>query len=376
MKIILSLALVFCSLIIAKEPLAVYLTWQKNPESTMVIQCLAEEIVSTVYYQQKGMEEWHSAELVSTPLPSLPGYLIHQVELTSLNSASEYVFYFENTKHSFRTMPDTLDAPLNFVVGGDTYPSDLHFYIRTCRQAAKTDPSFALIGGDLAYTIAGRGPELTGRWIKWLTTWSDTMIRSDGCHIPLIPAIGNHDATMDNNDSFFTIFAFPGRPGYAALDFCDYLSLFILDTGHVNPVTGVQTEWLKSALEQRDSIPNKFALYHFPAYPSMTRFNRSRFAIIRNSWCPLFGIHHLTAAFEHHDHAYKRTHLMDNGVLYLGDGGWGEKNPRRPRPRHYIAHSASYRHFIKVTLQPDGTREFRATADNGTVFDTFILPAS
>ena len=41
---------------------------------------------------------------------------------------------------------------------------------------------------------------------------------------------------------------------------------------------------------------------------------------------PLFDNYHLTAAFEHHDHAFKRTHLLranqtdPGGTLYLGDG--------------------------------------------------------
>lgn len=46
------------------------------------------------------------------------------------------------------------------------------------------------------------------------------------------------------------------------------------------------------------------------------------------SIAPLFEEYELTAAFENHDHTYKRTHRIRDGwwiprgVLYLGDGAW------------------------------------------------------
>ncbi len=370
--------LLFCNAIFAKEPLAVYLTWQRSPESTMTIQWVAEQKQTRLYFQQAGEEKWKEAEAACTPLPALPQYLIHQVELTSLQPAGEYLFYIDKAVHRFRTMPKSIEAPLTFVVGGDTYPDELPYFKTTCEQAAKTNPAFALIGGDIAYTGGFRSKKMekTDRWIDWLITWSETMITPDGCHIPVIPAIGNHDvnghlAFNVDASSFFTLFAFPGKPGYALLDFSDYLSLFILDTEHVNWIFGAQTEWLSTALEKRRDILHKFALYHVPAYPCVRDYRLHQSALVRHFWCPLFAAYGLTAAFEHNDHAYKRTIPMEGGVLYLGDGGWGEKNPRTPKEHWYLAKTAPLRHFIRVTLQPDGSRDFAAIDDTGAVFDAF-----
>jgi hypothetical protein len=81
--------------------------------------------------------------------------------------------------------------------------------------------------------------------------------------------------------------------------------------------------------------------------------------LIRQHWVPLFERFGLNVAFEHHEHAYKRTHLLlqgsphPAGILYLGDGSWGVEKPRKPKSpseRPYLAKSASTRHFILVEL--------------------------
>ena len=100
---------------------------------------------------------------------------------------------------------------------------------------------------------------------------------------------------------------------------------------------------------------------------------------IRKNWVPIFDKYHLTAAFENHDHAYKRTHLLSNntkndkGVLYLGDGAWGVKKPRYPKSASdcwYIANSSRSRHLIKVTIYPD-KREYQAINSHGEKIDEF-----
>ena len=110
-----------------------------------------------------------------------------------------------------------------------------------------------------------------------------------------------------------------------------------MDSGHTHPINGAQTEWLAGVLEARQLVPHKFALYHVPAYPSSRPFNYGISKQIRKNWVPLFDKYKLTAAFENHDHDYKRTHPLlegktaPKGVIYLGDGAWGVETPRKAR---------------------------------------------
>jgi hypothetical protein len=161
------------------------------------------------------------------------------------------------------------------------------------------------------------------------------------------------------------------------LDFNSYLTLFLLDSGHANPIGGQQTKWLSHALEERQHILHRFAIYHVPAYPSVRSFKTKQSIDIRNFWIPLFEKKGIQVAFEHHDHAYKRTHpLLKNcinaqGIVYLGDGGWGVETPRilRIKP-FYLAKFASIRHFISVTLTPS-QQTFKCIDDEGRVIDEY-----
>lgn len=379
------------------DPVAIYLTWQRNPESTMTIQWITakDRINDEVEYQFNGQKTWHKAVGTHDDMPEKHPYLIHRVELTDLYSDTAYIFRLgaDSVSYKFHTMPTDLSTPVRFVAGGDVYHDDISLVEEMNRQAAATDPDFALVGGDIAYSASkypflvrlGFKGENFDRWLQWLICWKRTMITSQGYLIPMLPSIGNHDVVGGQNQTpneakfFHALFAMPGKQGYNVLDFGRYLSLFILDTGHTHPIKGAQTNWLSQALENRQEIPHKFALYHVGAYPSVRPFKGKLHQLVRKYWVPLFERFGLVAAFENHDHAYKRTHpilagaINPKGVLYIGDGAWGVAKPRTPKTSQecwYIAESLPKRHVIMVTLKNDG-RHFAAIDANGNIIDEY-----
>ena len=127
------------------------------------------------------------------------------------------------------------------------------------------------------------------------------------------------------------------------------MSLVLLDTNHTSPIEGDQTDWLAKTLKEREDMPTVFVFNHVPAYPSVRAFTGNDAeagtgADNRKYWLPLFERYNVDAVFEHHDHAYKRTHpLLDGrpdpkGMLYLGDGSWGKiRRPDPPAKRPYLA---------------------------------------
>jgi hypothetical protein len=372
----------------------------------MTIQWISDNtrLDDNVDYQRHDEKEWHSSTGVHKIIPDLSMYLVHVVELVNLVPNTDYNFRIgsNGVVFKFRTMPSLFDDPIRFVVGGDIYHDSLEPMIETHKQAARKDPHFALIGGDIAYAgdrFGGLADEMHSwvdwikgsdnrtdrrmRWIEWLIAWKEHMVAPDGRLIPLIPAIGNHDInggfdkTSAEASDFHALFAMPGEQGYNVLDFGNYLTIFILDSGHTNSIGGKQTQWLYDSLKSRQRIQHKFALYHVPAYPSYRKFNNKISASIRLHWVPLFDMFSLHAAFEHHDHTYKRTHPLKNGkadplgVLYIGDGAWGLEQPRTPKTTDqawYLAKTAAKRHFILVTINKK-TRQFKAIDHTGKVID-------
>ena len=319
------------------------------------------------------------------PFGVYSGLFLHRVEYQGLEPGTEYALRIHTqdgaTTHRFRTAPATLDEPLVFATGGDVGTSEhvgqLH------REAAKWSPAFGLVGGDCAYAN-GRTPQ---RWVEYLQIWRENMVDPEGRLIPMLCAIGNHEVdggwgqTRERAPLFLAMFdgLFPEHT-YTVIDFGDYMSLVMLDSGHLCAHDGEQADWLEETLASRADRDHLLTIYHVPAYPSHRDFDGQHSAQAREHWVPLFDKYGVDVSFENHDHTYKRTHHLTggepdpHGVLYLGDGCWG-RTPRTvasPEDRPYLKKSRSSRHVIRVVL--DGkSKRFMAVDEKGRTIDRYHL---
>lgn len=373
------------------DPPALYLQWQRDPTTTMTVHWHTTNMADSVLqYRAADQKEWRDEKGSSVLMPDTDsGRRIHTVELTRLKPKTDYIFRFgaQSKEFKFRTMPKDLSAPVRFIEGGDVY-HQRDWMDNMNALAAKFDPAFVLIGGDLAYANnrPEDKPENVQRWYDFFDSWKKHGVAADGRLIPLLCTLGNHEVkgfwgkTPANAPCFYACFSMPGKQGYNNLDFGNYLSLILLDSGHTHPIDGAQTDWLKRTLSQRHKVPHIFPAYHVPAYPSCRPDeegeNSDLTQQVRKNWCPLFEKYGVKISFEHHDHAYKRTKPMlagkvnPKGIIYLGDGAWGVKlrTSEPDGPRWYIEKSGTIRHFYLVTLYPD-QRDIVANNDKGEIFD-------
>lgn len=377
------------------EPQVVFLTWLNKPEQTMLIRWLSpqDKPSDTVLYHKINETHWKQATGSHITLPSLKNQFLHSVELLNLEPNTQYVFKpgEGEIEFKFRTLAEGKKIyPLRFVVGGDIYHDGIKYVEETNKQAAKTNPHFAIIGGDIAYASKKFSFQNDDgqRWIEWLASWTKTMITPDGNLIPFLGAIGNHDVngrykqTPTQAPYYYAIFDSWMEEGFRVIDLSGEISFILLDSDHTHPINDDQAAWLDQVLKYRKNIPYKFAIYHVPAYPSVQSYRAQVSADIRKWWVPLFEKYGLTTAFEHHGHAYKRTFRIKNnavdpnGVLYIGDGGWGVKKIRKPHTPEelwYLEKSEPRRHFILVTLNDEQSGEIKAIDFNGEVFDQIAL---
>ena len=275
----------------------------------------------------------------------------------------------------FRSLPPS-GAPVNFVSGGDmgnTRQSDA-----VSKSAAATSPSFAIIGGDIAY--ANDMPECISLWDAWLSSWEALMVTPKGDAIPILSACGNHDAGsnagsraledrfvdgkwVDGDDgeskpmpfmfAFFPHRKFEVANGRARRPFHVHgisegsLEVIVLDSGHVVDYGNErQMKMLKSMPSRPDigdgPVTCRVAVYHVPVFPSEYLDWNSGVGFMiapRNFWLPQFERLGVSLAFENHVHTLKRTvpllasgqpfvHHLQNpaskgATVYLGDGRWG-----------------------------------------------------
>jgi hypothetical protein len=356
----------------------------------MTIHWHTTNVVETaLQFRESKQKKWSDATGSHTAMPETNSdRTIHTVELTDLKPKTDYVFRFgaESKQFKFRTMPKDLSAPVRFIEGGDVY-HQRDWMDQMNALAAKFDPAFVLIGGDLAYAnIRTNKIESMQRWYDFFESWKKNAVAPDGRVIPFLCTLGNHEVKgfwgkpPESAPGFYALFSMPGKQGYNSLDFGNYLSLVLLDSGHTHPIDGAQREWLEKTLSERQHVPHLFTFYHVPAYPSARNDevgeNSDLTQQVRKFWCPLFEKYGVPISFEHHDHTYKRTHpilankINPKGIIYLGDGAWGVKlRVAEPEgPRWYMAKTGTIRHFYLVTLYED-QRDIVAINDKGEIFD-------
>jgi len=373
-------------------PTTLFLTWFRDPTTTMVVQWVGtagETSDARVYYAGGKDKLWHAQPTIARPYPTTD-FKVYRAELSGLVPGTEYQFRIGKSSPTwkFKTMPAKATDTVTFISGGDCGVNP--HAVANNVQAARQDPAFALIGGDLGYDN-GRSVEVS---LAFLRNYSRTMAAREGRLIPMVTCIGNHevdggyDKPRAKAPFFYALFdgLYP-ETGHATLDFGDYLSLVLLDTGHTTRIDGAQTSWLEKVLRERQDHPNVFVANHVPAYPSYRKMattpatqpgvspKAGTGALQREHWCPLFDRYRVPVVLEHHDHTFKRTKPLidgmarDDGVLYLGDGSWGRlRNPSAPDKLTFLAKSSRDYHLSLHRLE--GEERFHIALDEfGRVMD-------
>ena len=385
---------------LAKGPL-VYLTWRYDPTSTLVVNWMDGDARGADYvlYRRSAAplgSRWTLARGFKHLFAEQKKRIMHHVELRRLKPDTEYIFTIRSEGPTrggryfkFRTLPRTLPANFRFVTGGDMMHSRKKLDAMN-QRAAQLNPWFAVLGGDLAYADANKNN--VAKWDDWLESWMLNSVRkSDGCLIPIVAAIGNHEVSGGTGKKpkdakyFYSLFPLPAKRSFYTMDIGNYLSLIILDSDLTERIEGEQTTWLGQALAKRaGKVPFIFPCYHKAAYgtakPPKGTNDSSKNALaqkIIKNWCPLFDKYRVTAVFENDHHTYKRTHPLranridrKRGILYLGDGCWGVDTRAVPKPGElwYLAKAASKRHLICVTVQ-NGKPSYVAYEADGKMID-------
>lgn len=350
-----------------------------------------------VGYRIVGQKDYQWQNAASQPFAATKR-TVFSASLSSLQADTVYEFAIRSSKNQegnpdswkFRTSPEKF-RPIHFVIGGDMYHkrSLLDAMNANC---GKQDPLFAALIGDLAYS----NNRDAARFCEWIDSWTDHARAPDGRLIPMVVCIGNHE--VDGHE--YT--PEKGNPGAAAatefyslfkmrhngqrhvssynVDFGDYLSLHLLDSGHTQRISE-QVDFIKESLEARKNTRFVFAAYHRPAWGTGCKPDAAE---IQKNWTPLFEKSGVDAVFEHDHHTYKRTWPItagkrddEHGLPHLGDGAWGV-DVRKPAPaevakRTWLAHQAPENHLIRVDLREKGFTAAAKTAD-GKTFDSATYP--
>lgn len=383
----------FCSFLSA-SPEAIYLVVSQDPSHSMSVHWIEKKQTasfSSVLYRKEGDLEWRKNSSYSLEVLGRSAeaslYFVKKVLLTDLEAGAFYDFCLEGEEkiYHFRTLPSKINAPLKIAIGGD-FSEDFFLYSKMNRIAAQKNPDFVVLAGDIAYacnkgvSIGSHGS--VGKWVDFFVEWQKSMVAEGDRMIPVVPLVGNHDVTSvdraEKGKNAFYLKFFPSEQGltYRTIEIAGTLSLFLLDTGHVFSVEGKQMQWLEEEFKKKNHISWKIPIYHVAAYPSVYSYGSVNAKNIRKWWVPLFERYGVKLAFEHHNHAYKRTHaLLSNqidpaGVVYIGDGGWGASPRGKVENRFYLAKGQNVSCFSLLQVTPSSLLVEAFDVD-GVLIDTW-----
>ncbi len=312
---------------------------------------------------------------------------LHTVELTELKPGTTYSGLIKSDNSNaepftFRTAPAERKA-FSFIAGADTQSETTERKEMTS-HAATLDPEFILISGDLVM----RGMA-ENEWDSWFNEWHDLMITDEGRRVPVLPALGNHDVRgwimgdFETDAAFYANrFNLPYPHRYYSLEYGDGFVLLTLDSGHTSAFNedlnwfedtgyyeggphkvrsshdGAQKQWLETTLQNYSDRPWIIAHYHINAFATSQHYwEKPRYGrpLMHEHWIPLFEKYGVDLVHEGHGHRMKRTHPVKNGeihedgVTYIGDGGWGT-HMGIPDDMWFVADKGSDHHFWKITL--------------------------
>ena len=330
-------------------PETLFLTWEGDPTTTMTAQWLrgpglgdrpAAGKPEEVRWKKAEGGEWLVLKTKTAPFPDpqksgLPRWALVKANWMGLEPGKEYVFRVgDSPEMRFRTAPANLEKGFTFAEGGDSDVTQVAEKIYGV--ATRQDPLFIHVGGDLAYS---EGVDVAKEIAFWQMYHRATR-RPDGRLIPFVAGIGNHEvkggywqegATFEQMKErapfFYALFGGLYRTEEpVALDFGDYLSLLMLDSGHITPMER-QTGWLEKNLAGRKAVPWLFVSWHVASYPSARKWNTQPMSgYARENWIPLIEKSRAAGVLNHHDHDLQRVETEGkNGrrVMVFGNGAIG-----------------------------------------------------
>jgi len=283
---------------------------------------------------------------------------VHSAYLSNLIPNTMYsiaILYGNETIYEtrYKTFPDANSTePIVIASGGDNGDTELAWNMTLAANGHA--PDVFVFGGDIAYDNA-----MCTCWFAWDYFLKPFEKANEDAKrlIPLVFAVGNHDVGVDSlsgrsvkttpQGPYYMVY-FPQhspvgpngtllarvptleeRKSYHYHTFGKMLFL-ALDSGLVTGYVGEQEKWLRNVLETYKDY-YKIADYHYPTYSACAnlRVYDDAYHYRVKLWNPIFDQYNFIVVFENHEHIFKKTKPLRNGVpdpkgtYFLGNGGWG-----------------------------------------------------
>ncbi len=297
--------------------------------------------------------------------PRLKAYL-YRAALKNLRPGTKYSYQVEreglkSRLHHFTTFPEKADR-FTFIVYGDSRGNPL-VHGMLASQFEKHSPTFIINTGDLV-DVGGFYEEWGPQYFEPLTGVID--------HIPLLPALGNHDVELDGGNNFARLFDWKKREPLV-FSF-DYGNAHFVALDYQYGTSKKMMEWFEKDMK-KTKANWKFVYNHFPCY----NLGGHGTAWGRATFVPLFKKHKVDIVFAGDSHIYERFYPLKPAqddpfqwpVTYIvtaGGGAFLYQSVKHP----LLAASGSLYHYMVITIEGNTLSATTYTA-TGEKFDQFTI---
>lgn len=397
----------------------VYYTLKNDPKTSFVLNCITPKN-DTLFVQVKNQEQIVASKISKGKIFTLPteNRYVHHLSFTQLSPNTIYDVEISDVdgvvnRSKIQTISNNLQE-VKVAIGGDLEIITEARPILT--QIASVDPSLIFFGGDYPKDVVSLYDYK--KWDEWFEITTEILIKKNGCMIPWVVAIGNNEVfgsfnqPIENAPFYHAYFSQNEEDThYFSLPITDQFYLIVLDSGLTATHDGVQKKWLEQVLAENNHYPIKMALYHVPIYPSV-RFKEKTWSyrlaesisklgkkkhlgnLLLSTqskegythWAPLFDQYKVLCAFEHHDHAFKRTGPIkmgkinhQGGTYYLGDGALAPFAQFTPIQKFFdfrLKKTIGHVQFFWLMNFHESNILFQAISSYGKSIDQFSIKAS
>lgn len=307
------------------------------------------------------------------------GFSYHHAKLTNLQPDTIYYLTVQSPagksrEYHFRTAPAD-EKVFKLVYAGDSLGHDTALGIAVqLREMMVEDGSIIALlhGGDY-----GNAP-ITSVWARWLASYAKTTTEA-GRILPIIPIVGNHDKPAQS-PIFRQAYGYPGgEKDYYACQLTPAVSIICLNTEI--SAEGEQKRFLEQALTRQEekNVRWRMAAFHRPAYAAVKKPGPAKV-----SWVPLFEQFNIDLVLESDGHCIKRTFPIradkeaDDGIVYLGEGGFGAPQRNPQRGRWYLKGERAFvskgDHIMMLEITPDSIH-YETILNSGEIVDSASFKA-
>ncbi|MFT5086605.1 MAG: hypothetical protein ACI906_002647 [Candidatus Latescibacterota bacterium] len=346
---------------------------QPGPTQMTIVIDHEEPVAATLSYRLEGGKE--------KKIRHTEAQRHHIFTLEGLQPDVEYSYQIKSSgglksaQHRFRTLP-VAPEQYRLVALGDVR-SLPHVWEKVSQRVFSEEKDALFIIGTGDYPADG------SKYHEWIEQFFKPA-RSLLGHMPIWPAIGNHERTRGSGDPreleshFFSLFELPGNERWYRVDY-GYTTVLIIDSNSSMEPGEEQYEWLRQELRSPRKRFTLVAFHHAP-------FTSGPHALLdsdgtphewpidqgRRFLVPLFEMYGVDLVLNGHDHLYERS--QKDGIYYVVTGGGGAplyKINSVENPYQQVAQSVN--HYTTLDVESTAITLSAIDAD-GRIIDWFKVP--